>query len=912
MRRLLFLLFCLTIHTVGYAEREAEMLLRPKKVAKVTDEDLCPQAIDGISYKIVCEQEHNHAYICNYEEKEKYTSNTLTFPSTSRTLTSHPVSISWDYCGDDENSGYGLLYGWPDHDVEFAIRVPSEQITAYQGCQITTIEFYAWNGTDESKNVEYVFITKRGTDYLVKLPVSTIFGEWTIAELPQPYTITGDELFVGLGRHDKLTMPYANKKNTSDGFWVRGMGENTNGGTPGEWSTISNSHPLPLRFRIQGEKIPSDVLLEGTQQVEKDLRLQTTVRSRTPETINTLKFDWLIDGQESGSQTFETNLLPNHEETFLIDMPSSIQGSHHKVMVNVSEINGVPDEINSNSCEEVNVTWSTSHYPRKIVMEEGTGTWCGWCVRGIETINRLNKEYPDNFIAIGIHNNDEMSNAVNYNTLLSKFDHCPNSFVNRIIEMNPSYDDMKALVESKKNNAIAMITAKAFFISRDALTVKVETETTFGFSDSEGSNYRIAYVVVEDSVGPYNQKNYYSNYAAEEWMEEWMEEWAHKGRQVEMLFNDVARGIYSYYEGTANSFPSTINESETYRYSYTFYLPKNIQNKKNIRIITLLIDVNSGEILNADQTTIDEVPVNSIEAYNVLSNNNTTLTFYYDDQIVERGGVSIIPYSNDYDREWSEMANLITTVVFDESFADARPTSTCYWFRDCSELTKIQGIEHLNTSEVTDMRAMFSRCESLTDLDLSYFDTSNVTIMTNMFSRCESLTNLDLSHFDTSNVTNMSAMFSRCESLTNLDLSHFDTNNVVYMSNMFNLCHNLNNIYVNNKWTTENVKTKQRLFGECFNLIGGQGTRYDQNHIDQTYARIDGGESAPGYFTYKPLSGDANGDEIVNAADIVEVVNYIMGQPSGAFDISAADLNGDGVVNAADIVAMVNIIMSAK
>ena len=60
-----------------------------------------------------------------------------------------------------------------------------------------------------------------------------------------------------------------------------------------------------------------------------------------------------------------------------------------------------------------------------------------------------------------------------------------------------------------------------------------------------------------------------------------------------------------------------------------------------------------------------------------------------------------------------------------------------------------------------------------------------------------------------------------------------------------------------------------------------------------------------------PVKGDANGDGNVNAADIVEIVNYIMGNPSAKFDAKAADVNGDGTVNAADIVSVVNIIMSA-
>ncbi len=59
-----------------------------------------------------------------------------------------------------------------------------------------------------------------------------------------------------------------------------------------------------------------------------------------------------------------------------------------------------------------------------------------------------------------------------------------------------------------------------------------------------------------------------------------------------------------------------------------------------------------------------------------------------------------------------------------------------------------------------------------------------------------------------------------------------------------------------------------------------------------------------------PISGDSNGDGVVNTADIAEPVNFIMGNPDAEFDKKAADVNNDGVFNVADIVEMVKIYMS--
>ena len=93
------------------------------------------------------------------------------------------------------------------------------------------------------------------------------------------------------------------------------------------------------------------------------------------------------------------------------------------------------------------------------------------------------------------------------------------------------------------------------------------------------------------------------------------------------------------------------------------------------------------------------------------------------------------------------------------------------------------------------------------------------------------------------------------------------------------------------------------MFSGCTNLIGGEGTVYDSKHTDYTYARIDGGTEAPGYFTYKApqpgMKGDVNGDQTVDVADIASVIDCMAG--SEDVDKQAADVNGDGTVDVADI-----------
>ena len=156
-----------------------------------------------------------------------------------------------------------------------------------------------------------------------------------------------------------------------------------------------------------------------------------------------------------------------------------------------------------------------------------------------------------------------------------------------------------------------------------------------------------------------------------------------------------------------------------------------------------------------------------------------------------------------------------------------------------------------DTSNVTSMYCMFSRCKALTSLDVSKFDTSNVTDMSVMFSNCNALTSLDVSNFDTSKVTAMDAMFNGCKALTALDVSKFDTSNVTAMSRMFYNCSSLTTIFASDKFVTDNVTYFNEIFANCTSLKGGAGTVYDENHTEKEYARIDGGTENPGYFTAK-------------------------------------------------------------
>ena len=218
----------------------------------------------------------------------------------------------------------------------------------------------------------------------------------------------------------------------------------------------------------------------------------------------------------------------------------------------------------------------------------------------------------------------------------------------------------------------------------------------------------------------------------------------------------------------------------------------------------------------------------SEEPYAVLSDDNTVLTFYYDNKVDVRHGLSVYSFSGT--PAWYANRNKIATVVFDASFAKCTMLTTSYWFYGCTNLKSVVGIENLNTAYVMDMSYMFCNCSSLTILDVSHFDTSNVVDFTQTFYGCSSLTSLDVSNFNTSNVTSMSGMFSGCSSLTNLDVSKFNTTNVANMSYLFLNCSSLTNIDVS-CFKTANVLNMRGMFRRCRSLVNIDLSSFNTSNV---------------------------------------------------------------------------------
>ena len=205
---------------------------------------------------------------------------------------------------------------------------------------------------------------------------------------------------------------------------------------------------------------------------------------------------------------------------------------------------------------------------------------------------------------------------------------------------------------------------------------------------------------------------------------------------------------------------------------------------------------------------------------------------------------------------WYDEESKTLFYYLEKDFVLKMPKNSKGFFANLPHIREIE-LSDFDTSKVSDMSLMFYGCYALESLDLSKFDMSEVTDMSYMFSCCYALESLDLSKFDTSKVTDMSYMFSCCYALESLDLSSFKTPNVTDMSDMFSYCLALTTIYVESgtDWSSStNLSDSTNMFKNCKKLAGGAETKYsEENPQDVTYARVDGGTKAPGYFTVKTV-----------------------------------------------------------
>lgn len=510
-------------------------------------------------------------------------------------------SVVYGYCNKQPIQNAGNAGASP---LTCAIYVPAEDIAPYKGNKITKIEVAL-----AGPATNFAPFISTGTKNLINAKTTTGIKGWNTITLPEPYLIGSEGLYVGYQSQGNQVVGLSDIENDYGCMIINSRGQWDNYALAG-WPALC------VRFTIEGNNLPTTIKMPSVTPIEtlcdQTQITKIEIQNLTDRDIRSLSYEYWIDDYCAYSGNYNGSFLQSDitSVSAVIKIPLQYEGDREGRFV-ITKIND--EAVSGNKYQSTTPVLAVSPsnaFPRKIVFEEGTGTWCPWCVRGIIGMKEAAQLYPDNFIGIALHSGDEMDNHDNYQSLINeRFYSFPSCIVNRLpdIIIDPSTYYFKEMINLYKNSAHARISSTMYAADADTTSIMINSETEFAYDTQY--EYRIAYAIVENHVGPYIQKNAYAGGGNGT-----MGGFENEPSYVSIYYNDVARGIYPSLNGQAGSIPFGAKAHTPNANSYTLQLPSNITNKSNIEVIAMIIDQRSGIILNADRCTYsDSTPIDIIE-----------------------------------------------------------------------------------------------------------------------------------------------------------------------------------------------------------------------------------------------------------------------------------------------------------
>ena len=369
---------------------------------------------------------------------------------------------------------------------------------------------------------------------------------------------------------------------------------------------------------------------------------QVVIANHGKQPIGSVDYTYEIAGKTgNGSHVFDVPVPAsyNSKGAFDITMPAVSDKGQIELAVKITKVNGVDNpDANASAKGYVNVL---SVVPvHRAVMEEYTGTWCGYCVRGFAAMERLNSLYKEDFIGLAYHNKDPMAVTSSYPSSVSGF---PYSYIDRAVGCDPYYGEPVADfgIEATWLGRCAELTPAAVDVKAEftgANAIEVKSYTTF--IEVPRSSYAMAYYIVEDGMtgktSGWRQNNYFSDQrqgSAEEFIPE-MEKFVNGDDPMRGLKFDDVVVMMSNMKGVAGSLDG-IKVDEEFEHTFTFeaidqafnqYGDPVIQDKTKLRAVVLLIDTETGYIVNAAKTGY----ITGTGVESILENPEVVATEYYD------------------------------------------------------------------------------------------------------------------------------------------------------------------------------------------------------------------------------------------------------------------------------------------
>ena len=293
------------------------------------------------------------------------------------------------------------------------------------------------------------------------------------------------------------------------------------------------------------------------------------------------------------------------------------------VSITVAKVNGKDNEYEKKVSEGciIVVPEKVNH---KVVVEEFTALWCGWCPRGFVALENLRKDYGDNIVLAAVHINDAMDCKLYYDALVPN-QPAPSAHVDRRhLSIDPYYGQamyaqvpMAIKFEIDEFAAMAPEASVKAGVSLDGDMLTVKADVNFLYSGA--ANYALGYVLTENGMedDSWIQKNYFTG-LADMAADENLKPWTEADKEVTgLVFNDVVIAADGVKNGIEGTIPATVEAGSVVSNEYTFDLSSNklMQDKNNVSALVYLFDVESGRIVNADFVRVaDALGIEGVEA----------------------------------------------------------------------------------------------------------------------------------------------------------------------------------------------------------------------------------------------------------------------------------------------------------
>lgn len=519
-------------------------------------------------------------------------------------------TFQFGYCQDFAD---GLGLGQPCM-MEAAMEIPAELAESWKGNKLVSVEIGF--GRSSNKNI-MVYVTEdlQGTPIqMEEAKVTTQMG-WNTITLKKPYEFDGTHVYIG----------YQSEVVVNNDFPI-GVDLFVTDNPYSGWIGIDNSFfnygesfgSVCIRLNIEGDNgIPQ--YSAGIAGVEVDAVIESgeefpayfMVTNNGKHDIESIEVNVKIGNtliENPDTELYETG-IPQNSSTAVKLEGLKYDGSGYKVPMEiiVAKVNGEPNESVAGSSTTL-VSFVNESYEKFPVVEEFTGTWCGFCPRGIVGMAYMEETYgKDGFIGVGVHYNDIMQSEtyVEVNNAYSQGG-WPSAVIDRTYYFDPSMETLEEYYLFQKDiPAIAGVDVTAVYDEETKL-INIKSNTVFGV-DAPGSNFMMAYGLTENKVGPYQQSNSFSHND-----EEYLEGWYDLGSKVSVVYNEVGRIILDPF-GIEGSLPGNIEADE--EYTYEIEMPTStVKNINNCHLIAYIIDGESGAVINASMVSMAGSGVESLVA----------------------------------------------------------------------------------------------------------------------------------------------------------------------------------------------------------------------------------------------------------------------------------------------------------